>query len=76
MAMRYEAENWLRAKAIATGLRIDDPHPVYFVLTIVPVRVTREMLKRYADHDITRHPLPTLDLSNWSFTLDDSISNH
>jgi hypothetical protein len=72
METRRDTESWLRENATAAGVRIDKENPVYFGLSREPERIKalggpEEKFVVFRASDV--------DLSNWSFTVDDSFSN-
>ncbi len=71
MQMRIKTENWLRENAREAGVDMQKQNPVYFAFTREPERFTETMAKRRQDTKTVIFRAEELDLSNWSFTMDD-----
>lgn len=71
MQRRIQTENWLRDAARASGVDMAKDNPVYFAFTREPERFTDTMNARRPDTKIVIFPAHELDLSTWSFTMDD-----
>ncbi len=71
MHHRLETEDWLRSKAEESAVRIDRHHPVYFAFTNDLKTVKDRMMEMRPDNTVIDIPAEKLDLSNWSFTMDD-----
>lgn len=70
MTQRIKTETWLRENASATGVEIAKSNPAYFAFTREPDRVLGHMAGRDGMAAVAFRA-DEIDLSNWSFTLDD-----
>jgi hypothetical protein len=85
MHHRLRVDAWMENKARQSGVRIDDPHPVFFALTKDPTPFIETFidgkphpfLARSAaqrpDVSLVVAKVSDLDLTNWSFTVGDSF---
>ena len=76
LRLRIAADDWLREQATAAGVRIDDKCPVAFTFVREPEKLPKAKLEPVGDRETTKLAVKDLDLSNWSFTFDDSITNY
>ncbi len=70
MVTRLRTEDWLRDGATNSGVSIDRINPVYFAFTREPERVIAAMTAD-PEYEFVSFRADQLNLSNWSFTMDD-----
>jgi len=68
---RIKTESWLRDNAAASNVKMDKDTPAYFGFTNDPDFIVEVTKERNSDKRIIVLPADQVDLSNWSFTMDD-----
>lgn len=71
MEARLKTENWLRQKARDNGVLIAKQNPVYFAFTREPERFKAHVAQASPESKLIILAADKVDLSSWSFTLDD-----
>jgi len=74
--LRVAGDNWLREQAMVAGVRIDDAWPVAFLVSLDQEHNQMSGMQPNGKSERVTHAIRDLDLSNWSFTFDDSIANY
>lgn len=68
---RLRTERWLREQVAGGKIQVDKATPVYFAFTKDPGFIV-DLTSRTAPHkEVMTLPAHQVDLSNWSFTMDD-----
>lgn len=68
---RIKTETWLRQNAEASDVALDKSTPVYFAFTNNPDFIAEITEQRSPHKNLIVLPADQVDLSNWSFTMDD-----
>jgi hypothetical protein len=68
---RLKTEDWLRPNAEASGVELSKATPVYFSFTNDPDSIEALTKERSPDKEVVVLPADEIDLSTWSFTMDD-----
>lgn len=68
---RLRTEEWLHENAVESGVAIDKATPAYFAFTNDPDAIIAHTREHAPHKEIIVLPADQLDLSNWSFTMDD-----